>query len=177
MENKKLKRVLLFVISIVAILAMALVAIEISKPNGTSISEREELLRENSDCKIMNIATELQLDNYILCGIYDENKAGIAIFELSGKGYKLQRTELRDKSRVISSTEYLNGEWYQLAWFNGADTKTAEIIITNTDNNDIIMEQSYDVSDGNIVAFKEPNGLKNFSLSIVYYDADGKAYE
>ena len=177
MENKRLKRVLLFVIGIVAILAMALVAIEISKPNGTSISEREKLLRENSACKRMNIATELQLDNYILCGIYDENKAGIAIFELSGKGYKLKRIELRGKSRVISSTEYLNGEWYQLTWFNGADTKTVKIIIINIDNNDIIMEQSYDVSDGNIVAFKEPNGLKNFSLSIVYYDADGKSYE
>ena len=104
-------------------------------------------------------------------------KSGIAIFKSSGIGYKLQRTTLREQSRVLTASEYLNEEWYQLVWFHGAETETAEIVIINTDNNEVIMEQSYDVSDGNIIAFNEPDGLKNFSLDVVYYDAEGNTYE
>ena len=178
MEKQTLKKIItIFILVIAVISAITLVSIQMNKPKGTTLSEREELLRENRDCKRMNIATELQLDNYVLCGIYDENKSGIAIFESSGNGYKLQRTTLREQSRVITASEYLNEEWYQLVWFHGAETETAEIVIINTDNNEVIMEHSYDVSDGNIIAFIEPDGLKNFSLDVVYYDAEGNTYE
>lgn len=177
MKTKKLKKVITVFVGIVVVLAIALVAIQMGKPNGATLLEREELLREHRDCKRMNIATEMQLNNYILCGISDGNKSGIAIFEASGKGYKLQRTTLREQSRVITASEYLNGEWYQLVWFNGADTETAEIVIINTDNHEVIMEQRYDVSAGNIIAFNEPDGLKNFSLNVVYHDAEGNTYE
>ena len=49
--------------------------------------------------------------------------------------------------------------------------------IKKGNNNEVIMEHSYDVSDGNIIAFIEPDGLKNFSLDVVYYDAEGNTYE
>ena len=133
MEKQTLKKIItIFILVIAVISAITLVSIQMNKPNGTTLSEREELLREYRNCKRMNIATELQLDNYVLCGIYDENKSGIAIFESSGNGYKLQRTTLREQSRVITASEYLNEEWYQLVWFHGVETETAEIVIINT---------------------------------------------
>lgn len=178
MEKKALKKVIsVFAVGVIAILAIAVIAIQMSKPNGTTLAEREELLREARDCKKMSIATETQIGDYILCGIYDDDKAGIATFEPSGKGYKLQRKTLREKERVIMISEYIDGKWYQLAWFNGAETKTAKLTIKNTDNNEVVVSQDYDVSNGNIIVFDVPDNLDNFSIDFVYYDADGNKYE
>lgn len=178
MEKKALKKVIsVFAVGVIAILAIAIIVIQMGKPKGTTLAEREELLRETRDCKKMSIATETQIGKFILCGIYDDDKAGIATFEPSGKGYKLQRTNVRDKDRVIVISEYLDGKWHQLAWFNGAETKTAKLIITNTDNNEVVVSQDYDVSNGNIIVYDVPDNLDNFSTDLVYYDADGNKYE
>lgn len=178
MEKKSLKKVMLIaVICVVALSVISVVVMQMSKPNGNTLEEREELLRENRDCKGMSIATETQIGDYIICGIYKSAEAGIAVFEQTGNGYKLQRTIIKDKNQVIISPEYLNGKWYQLVWFNGAETKSAEVTITNTDNNETIMTENYDVSNGDIIAICEPDNLKNFSVNAVYHDADGNTYK
>ncbi len=172
------KNFLFISIIIVAVLLVALFfIIQLSRPNGTTLAERESIIREQKNCKTMSISTEKILENYIICGIYDNNKSGIATFEMTRNGYKLQRITLKDKNSVIISTEYLDERWYQLIWFNGAETKFAELEIINTDNNEIVITESYDVSNGEIIAFCEPDNLVNFSLNVVYYDDNGKAYK
>ena len=52
MEKQTLKKIItIFILVIAVISAITLVSIQMNKPNGTTLSEREELLRENRNCK------------------------------------------------------------------------------------------------------------------------------
>ena len=121
------------------------------------------------------VAKELELGGYIVSGAYStDNKSTLAIFEPTGNGdYKFSTSTNRNSDEIIVGGVAINGEWYDLIWFNGAKTEYAEI--TYTINGQVQDTLRYNTDDMDIISIKNPE--KEYSIHVAYYDNDGNKYE
>ena len=102
------------------------------------------------------------------------NKSTLAIFEPTGNGdYKFSTSTNRNSDEIIVGGVAINGEWYDLIWFNGAKTEYAEI--TYTINGQVQDTLRYNTDDMDIISIKNPE--KEYSIHVAYYDNDGNKYE
>ena len=124
---------------------------------------------------IVPVAKELELGGYIVSGAYSaDNKSTLAIFEPTGNGdYKFSTSTNRNSDEIIVGGVAINGEWYDLIWFNGAKTEYAEI--TYTINGQVQDTLRYSTDDMDIISIKNPE--KEYSIHVAYYDNDGNKYE
>ena len=144
------------------------------QPDGSTVESREKILEGTPKGIEWNISQEQEFKNYLLCGIYSENKSGIAVFEAIGNGkYKLASIEWRNTDEIVISGFSVDGEWYDLIWFNGAKTDYAEIFYeVSGENKEPVI---FDVSDMKIICTKAPG--KDYTMSVRYYDNNGDMYE
>lgn len=145
-----------------------------SQPDGSTVESREEMLKGTPKGTEWNISKEQELGDYLLSSIYSNAKSGIAIFEAVGNGkYKLASREWRNSDEIVVSGFRIDKEWYDLIWFNGAETDHAEITysVNGVANEPII----FNVSDMRIICSKAP--AKDYTLTVKYYDDYGNVYE
>ena len=145
-------------------------------PKGDTITSRESILNTAiSKGNEWTIAKELELGGYIVSGAYStDNKSTLAIFEPTGNGdYKFSTSTNRNSDEIIVGGVAINGEWYDLIWFNGAKTEYAEI--TYTINGQVQDTLRYNTDDMDIISIKNPE--KEYSIHVAYYDNDGNKYE
>lgn len=145
-----------------------------SKPDGSSVQSREELLENIPNGTEWKIAKETEFKNYIISGMYSaDGKSGIAVFEPLGNGkYKMSSREWRENDEIIISGYIIDGTWYDLVWFNGAQTEYAEIIykIDDMEEKPII----HDAKEMDIFINEAPSN--DYRISVIYYDEDGNKY-
>ena len=164
----------------VLILFVCLVGIFIyyfnSSPDGDTIESREALLNDAiSGGSDWTIAKETEIDDYIIsCAYSTDGKSTIAVFEpVSNRKYKFSTSTNRDNEDIIVGGAVINGDWYDLVWFNGAQTEYAEVIYTV---NGVRKEAlKYDTTNMDLIYIKNPE--KDYSMEICYYDSEGKRYE
>ena len=164
----------------VLILFVCLVGIFIyyfnSSPNGDTIESREALLNDAiSGESVWTIAKETEIDDYIIsCAYSTDEKSTIAVFEpVSNRKYKFSTSTNRDNEDIIVGGAIINGDWYDLVWFNGAQTEYAEVIYTV---NGVRKEAlKYDTANMDLICIKNPE--KDYSMEVCYYDSEGKRYE
>lgn len=145
-----------------------------SQPDGSTLESREEILKGTPKGIEWNIAQEQEFNGYLLSSIYADNKSGIAVFEPIGNAkYKLVSREWRDAEDIVTSGFSIDGEWYDIIWFNGAETSSAEITysVNGKENEPIV----FDTSDMKIICVQAP--AKDYSLEVKYYDDNGNVYE
>ena len=146
------------------------------RPDGSTLESREELLQERSKGKLWLISVEQKIDNYIISGIYSGyDESGLAVFEPKGNGkYKLQTRVFRDNDRIITTSSYIAGQWYDIVWFNGAKTDYAEVTYTlDGVKQDPIIHNSKGME-----IFIHPTPTNNeYGINVVYYDSEGNKYE
>ena len=145
-------------------------------PKGDTVESREALLdnaipRGNS----WTISKEIEIDNYIISCAYSVNgKSTIAVFEPTANGkYKFSTSTNRDNDNIIIGRAIINGEWYDLFWFNGAQTEYAEIIYTV--NGEAKEALRYDTTNLDLIYIKSTE--KDYSIDVCYYDSNGNRYE
>ena len=103
-----------------------------------------------------------------------DGKACLAIFEPAGKGrYTLSASVSQDQGEILVTGLQTGESWYDLVWFQGADTEYAEIRYTIAGEKQAPVR--YDTSDMEIFCIENPE--KEYTLQAVYFDADGNAYE
>lgn len=164
---------------IISILILAFIGLStymyLSKPDGKTIESREQLLKDMPKGSDWKISLEQEIGDYIVSGVYSsDGKSGIAVFEPIGNGkYKLSSRAWRDNSRIVISGYVFNGTWYDIVWFNGANTEYAEITYTidGVEQNPIRHETT------NMEIFIKAAPAKEYSINVVYYDAEGNIYE
>ena len=169
MKNKK---VAVIVATILCFLGIGFYQVS-QRADGSTVESREEILRSLPIGTRLKIAKEQNMDQYLLSCVYSESQTGIAIFEQNGRGhYKLVSMECRDVDDIIISGCFIQNQWYDLIWFNGASTDYAEVIydVDGVRDNPII----FDTSEMNIICSKAP--AKSYSLEVKYYDNDGNVY-
>ena len=66
-----------------------------------------------------------------------------------------------------------NGAWYDLVWFQGAETEYAEV--TYTVGGQEQQPLRFDTGEMEILSIKNPQ--KEYSMQVVYYDGEGNRYE
>jgi len=145
-------------------------------PDGNTVESREALLdRAISGGKNWTIAKETEINGYIISCAYSTNgKATIAVFEPASKGsYRFSTSTNRDYAEIIIGGTLINGEWYDLIWFNGAQTTFAEI--SHTVNGVKQAPLKYDTTSMDIICIK--NIEKDYSIGVCYYDSEGNKYE
>lgn len=169
------KHLLYLLIPLVCIIGALLYFSNIS-PKGDTVKSREELL-DNAVSKgdSWTISKEYEIDEYIISCAYSANgKSIIAVFEPTSNGkYKFSSSTNRENEDIIIGGAIINGEWYDLIWFNGAQTEYAEVIYTV---NGLRKEPlKYDTSNKDLIYIKNPE--KEYSMSVYYYDNEGNRYE
>lgn len=170
-KKKFLLGVLFLIVSIIGISACCM-----SVPAGNSIQSRERLLNTTiSKGNEWTIAKELELDGYIISAAHSaDNKSALAIFEPTANDkYKLLTSTNREKDEIVIDGAIINGNWYDLIWFNGAQTEYAEITYTIDGQSQDTMR--YNTTDMDIIFCK--NLEKEYSINISYYDSNGNKYE
>lgn len=156
------------------IVAVILISNLINIQDGITIESREEMLKGEGKGKDWQIATELTTDDYIISGVYSKNgRAGIAIYERNGKKYNLKTHTFRDKDEIIFEQIRIDGVWYDLIWFAGAETLYAEITYSVKGN--IVESLKTQTTDMQIIYNTSP--ADEYEIKVVYYDKDGNIYE
>ena len=172
MKKMYLKYVLILLVCIVGVV----ICFFYSLTKGDTIESREALLDDAiSRGKDWTIANEIKIDDYIISSAYSTNgKSTIAVFEpISNGKYKFSTSTNRENTDIIVGGTIINGEWYDLVWFNGAQTEYAEIIYTV---NGVKKEPlKYDTTNRNIICIRNP--AKDYSIAVCYYDSEGNRYE
>lgn len=170
------KKLLLCGIAVVICVCAAFIYYVQSVPSGNTLESREELLNSAiSKGKGWSIAKEIKIDDCIVSAAYStDNKATVAIFRSTSNGnYKFSTSINRNNNDIIIGGTMVNGQWYDLIWYNGAPTEYAEITYSISGKEDEILK--YDTSDGDIIYIR--NNEKEYNLSVCYYDSEGNKYE
>ena len=171
----KKKFLLCGVVLVVCIFAAFIYYVQ-SVPSGNTLESREELLDDAvSKGEGWTIVKEIKIDDCIVSAAYSTDyKATIAIFRSTSNGnYKFSTSLNRSNNDIIIGGAMINGQWYDLIWYNGAQTKYAEITYSISGKEDKILK--YDTSDGGIIYIR--NNEKEYNLSVCYYDSEGNKYE
>lgn len=166
-------------IGIVLLAVLCLGAISLyfwhSVPKGDTRESRERILNDAiSKGNGWTIAKELELDGYIISGAYStDHKSTLAVFEPTGNGgYRFRTSTNRNAEEIIVDGVVINGAWYNLFWFSGAETEYAEITYTVNGQEDTLR---YDTGNMEIIAIQ--NQEKEYTIHVCYYDKDGNVYE
>lgn len=170
------KKTPLFALIFVICISSVLVYYAFSITAGDTIESREALLDQAiTTGEDWIIAKETEIDGYIISAAYStDNKATLAVFEPEAKGkYKFSTSVNRQSDEIIIGGAIINGDWYDLVWFNGAQTEYAEIVYTINGKENKPLK--FDTADMNIIYNKNPE--KEYELSVCYYDSEGNKYE
>lgn len=165
-----------FLLPILIIIVCIIVYFIWSQPSGDTVESREQIL--NNEIEKGNdwtISKEIVIEGYIISGAYSaDDKSTLAIFEpISNNKYKFVTSTNRDNDKIIISGFTINGDWYDLIWFNGAQTQYAEVIYTlDGQMHDTL---KYDTTDMDIIYNKNP--AKEYTMKVCYYDDKGNKYE
>ncbi len=145
------------------------------RPDGLTIESREKMLENLPRGYGWKIAVETEIDNHIVSGIYSrDNKSGIAVFTPIGdKGYKLIARQWRDSDDIIISNFVVLNKWYDVIWFNGAETDYAKI----TYNIDGHKQEPVIHNAKDMEIFVNPSPSDSYAINAVYYDDEGNKYE
>ena len=145
-------------------------------PKGDTVESREVLL-DNAipSGDDWTITKEIEIEDYIISCAYSANgKSTIAVFEPTSNGkYKFSTSTNRDNKDIIIGGTIINGEWYDLFWFNGAQTEYAEIVYTVKGVRKEALK--YDTTNMDLICIK--NTEKDYSIDVCYYDNEGNRYE
>ena len=176
-RNHKKTSAIIGYICVVIMVVMCIGAISYYiQPDGSTFESLEELLQERSKGKLWLISVEQKIDNYIISGIYSGyDESGLAVFEPKGNGkYKLQTRVFRDNDRIITTSSYIGGQWYDIVWFNGAKTDYAEITYTL----DGVKQEPIIHNSKGMEIFIHPAPTNDeYGIDVVYYDSEGNKYE
>lgn len=163
------------VIAVVCIAAGALFFMN-AIPKGDTVESREEMLNDAIfKGQGWTIQKETELDGYLISAACNaDHMATLAVFKPAGDGrYELQTSTNRKQDEIIVSGTMVDGSWYDLIWFGGAQTEYAEVTYTIDGQEQEPLK--FDTTQMDIIC--NPNPAKEYTLSVVYYDRDGNRYE
>lgn len=167
------KRILIGIITLAVLIAAFLGYQYFTEPKGDTVDGREALLEEAKGGE-WQIQTETELEGYIVSGAYSDKEIAIAVFAPEGeKNYSLQTTTVRFPEEIIIAGSMIGDKWYDLIWFNGAQSEYAEV--TYAFDGEAQEPQRYDTKDMNIIFSEAPS--KDYNINVVYYDSEGNKYE
>ncbi len=165
-----------FLLPILIIIVCIIVYFIWSQPSGNTVESREQILNnEITRGNDWTILKEIKIEGYIISGAYSaDDKSTLAIFEpISNNKYKFAKSTNRYNDEIIISGFKINDDWYDLIWFNGAQTQYAEVIYTIDGQMQDTLK--YNTTDMNIIYNKNP--AKEYTMKVCYYDDKGNKYE
>ena len=171
-----MNKVIKFLVLVILICVAGILVYFVSLPKGNTVESREDLLddaiRGESEWTIVK---EIKIDDYIIsCGYSENNKATITVFVPTTNGrYKFLTSTSRHNKEIIIGGVNINNDWYDLIWFNGAQTEYAEV--TYTYNNEEEKTIKYDTRNMDLISIK--NNEQSYKLDVCYYDNEGNRYE
>lgn len=171
-----MKKRLLYVLILLILVVGAFGHFSNVSPEGNTVESREALLDKAIPTgNNWIISNELEIDDRVISCAYSANgKSTIAVFEPTSNGkYKFSTSTSRDNEDIIIGGTIINGEWYDLFWFNGARTEYAEIIYTVNGTRKEPLK--YDTTNMDLICIK--NSEKSYSVDVCYYDRAGNRYE
>ena len=175
-KKRRISKGSIVVVAVVLAVICIGIYLQLCQPTGTTVEGREEQLNASIATGTgWQIASELTLNNYLICGAYSsDEKACIAIFTpTENGGYRFQSSTNRNRDEIITAGAMVNDTWYDFIWFMGAQTEYAEV--TYTVDRQIQPTLQFDTTDMGIVNHPAPG--KEYTLTVCYYDSQGNQYQ
>ena len=145
-------------------------------PKGDTIESRELILNKSvSFGKNWSIVKEVEIEDALICGaVNSSNEAAIAIFcSIDDSRYEFRYAVAQDSDEIIVSGYIINGKWYDLVWYNGAQTEYAELIYNIPGEGEKIFR--FDTSNMDIIYNLGP--ANEYGWNVIYYDNQGNEYK
>ena len=173
MINKK--AVITIIIFICAFFMLFAVTSVVGGEDGKTTQSREELISQLPKGKDWKIYSETYIGDYIAAGAYSsDGQSQIVVFKPYGNGkYKVSTRTIRDSSEIIVSQHIIDDKFYDIVWFNGAQTSYARLTYSQEGKDDTIVE--FETEDMPVIYNQSPSG--DYNLEVIYYDDDGNIYE
>ncbi len=150
----------------------------IKRRDCATVTDREQRLEEaipQEKGQHWSIATESQVDGYIISGAYsDQGNAAIGLFR-PGKGntHQFQRAITERKENVITDTVLINEKTYHLIWLPGIQTEYAEVTYTVVGQKP--ETRRFDTTDMSVICTQFDASA--YTMDVVYYDSEGNQYK
>lgn len=169
--NKKNIGILLgvFILIIVGVVCISI----LTKPNGKTTESRCEILQNLPGRYNWNILSEIDFEEYIICGISSDYSDGIAFFEPVGNGkYKLLKEYHIRKGNGMSDYLTVNGTEYLFLWINNPEFAYAEIVFIDEEGKPTNSEKIKVTSNKNFVVYTEFDSQQG-DYAITFYNSEG----
>ena len=143
--------------------------------DGNTVESREDLIEQGlSKGDGWNIVCELTLDDAIVSGANSaDGKAALVLFEPNRGGYSIKSWTIRESDEIIIGGMTVNGDWYDLVWFSGAQTEYAEL--SYTVDGQTAQPERYETANMEIISRR--NSEKEYVLHVEYFDGEGNKFE
>ena len=145
------------------------------EPKGDTIESQQMILNKALPTGLKwTLYNAAYIDDYQISSAYSSNgKSAIVVFEpKSNGGYKLISSMVGNNEEIIVFMTIINNKFYDLVWFNGAQTEYAEVI--HTINGVKQKPLRFDTHAMQLIVIPQP--AKAYSWYVVYYDNQGKTY-
>lgn len=172
---KKNKKVFIAII-LLCFVGILIYSINSQAPRGDTVESQEKILnRALQGGKNWTIYNAAYIDNYQISGAYSTNgKSAIVVFEKMDNGNsKLVLSTTENNDSIIVSGMIINQEWYDLIWFNGAQTEYAEITYTIPGEEKKTIR--FDTSQMGVIY--TPAVAETYSWNVIYHDEYGNTYK
>ena len=145
-------------------------------PDGSTRESREELLNASLEKgEGWSIVQEKELEDRIISAASSsDGRSTIAVFEPEpGGGYRFSTSTNRYKEEIVIGGTVVDGTWYDLIWFGGAQTEYAEVRYTvGGERRDPLR---YDTAGMEIIAVANPE--QEYTIEVSYVDGKGNIYQ
>lgn len=160
-------------ISLLVIIGMTCLIFKLMSVNKCDTSlERKNFL--NTIIKDVNIVSERNLHNFLICQIERDTRSGCAIFEEKKVGYKYMSHILSSEDVVIDSV-YVHQKLYHVLICNKPMLERVVAVYSNPDSSEIIERVEIELNGATICILESVNA-SSYVLDVTFYDNNGNLF-
>ncbi len=168
------KKTIGIILAVLVLIIIGIVSINIlTKPDGKTTESRYKILQDLPGRYNWNIISEIELEEYIICGISSDYSDGIAFFEPVGNGkYKFSKEYHIRKGNGMSDYLTVNGTEYLFLWINNPEFAYAEIVFIDEEGKPTNSEKIKVTANKNFVVYTEFSSQQG-DYAITFYNSEG----
>ena len=168
------KKTIGIILAVLVLIIVGIVSINnLTKPDGKTTESRYEILQDLPGRYNWNIISEIEFEEYIICGISSDYSDGIAFFEPTGNDkYKFSKEYHIRKGNGISDYLTVNGTEYLFLWINNPEFAYAEIVFIDEEGKPTKSEKIKVTANKNFVVYTEFDSQQS-DYAITFYNSEG----
>lgn len=162
-------------VGLIVLIATCVLTSSKGRLSGTTLESREAILQSQPGQNPWKILDEQVIDGYLVCSIREEEKIGIAIFEVLEDGkHAFVTWTTRARDEIVFSHVRFHENDYVLIFADIASPSHADVTFLR--NETVLSSETHEVSENRVLVLPRPEE-DPLTVTAVYYDTNGNKYE